>query len=127
MTTNVLFIDVGGTHVDVLATGQTNRTFASGPNLRPKRMVSEVRNRVADWNNDAIFIGYPGPVLRNRPVSEPWNLGKSWKDFNFEAAFKRPIKVVNDAATQALGRVCLAAVRQEQALVLADRAAAKKP
>jgi polyphosphate glucokinase len=101
---SVLVIDVGGTHVKVLATGQdTKREFVSGPTLTPKRMVSKVRKLVADWKYDAISIGYPGPVLQNRPVSEPWNLGKGWKGFNFETAFKRPVKVVNDAAMQALG------------------------
>lgn len=101
---NVLVIDVGGTHVKLLATGQdTKREFASGPTLTPKRMVSKVKRLVADWKYGAISIGYPGPVLRNRPTSEPWNLGKGWKGFNFEAAFKRPVKVINDAALQALG------------------------
>jgi polyphosphate glucokinase len=101
---SVLVIDVGGTHVKVLATGQrSKREFASGPALTPKRMVSKVRKLVADWQFDVISIGYPGPVLRNRPVSEPWNLGKGWKGFNFERAFKRPVKVINDAAMQALG------------------------
>ncbi len=104
MPMNVLVIDVGGTHVKVLATGQdTKREFASGPTLTPKRMVSEVRKLAADWSYDAISIGYPGPVLRHRPVSEPWNLGRGWKGFDFGAAFKRPVKVVNDAAMQALG------------------------
>jgi len=101
---NVLVIDIGGTHVKVLATGQeVHREFDSGPALTPKRMVSEVRKRVADWKYDVVSIGYPGPVLRNRPVSEPWNLGKGWCGFNFEAAFKHPVKIVNDAAMQALG------------------------
>lgn len=101
---NVLVIDIGGTHVKVLATGQdAHREFDSGPMLTPKRMVSGVRKLVADWKYDVVSIGYPGPVLRNRPVSEPWNLGKGWAGFNFEAAFKRPVKVVNDAAMQALG------------------------
>jgi polyphosphate glucokinase len=101
---NVLVIDVGGTHVKVLVTGQdAHREFDSGPGLTPKRMISGVRKLVADWKYDAISIGYPGPVLRNRPVSEPWNLGKGWAGFNFEAAFKCPVKVVNDAAMQALG------------------------
>src|SRR5712672_2749381 len=101
---NVLVVDIGGTHVKVLATGQgSGREFASGPALTPKRMVSKVRKLVADWKFDAISIGYPGPVLRNRPITEPWNLGKGWVGFNFEAAFKRPVKVVNDAAMQALG------------------------
>ena len=101
---NVLVIDIGGTHVKVLATGQdAHREFDSGPALTPKRMVSGVRKLVPDWNYDVVSIGYPGPVLRNRPVSEPWNLGKGWGGFNFEAAFKCPVKVLNDAAMQALG------------------------
>ena len=101
---SVLVIDVGGTHVKVLATGQeTKRAFVSGPTLTPKQMVSEVQKLVSDWKYDAISIGYPGPVLRNRPVSEPWNLGMGWKGFDFEAPFKRPVKVLNDAAMQALG------------------------
>src|SRR5258707_11050746 len=101
---NVLVIDIGGTHVKVLATGQkVHREFDSGPALTPKRLVSQVRKLVADWKYDSVSIGYPGPVHRNRPVSEPWNLGKGWVGFSFEAAFKRPVKVVNDAAMQALG------------------------
>ena len=101
---NVLVIDIGGTHVKVLATGQkAHREFDSGPSLTPKRMASKVRKIVADWKYDVVSIGYPGPVLRGRPVSEPWNLAKGWVGFNFEAAFKRPVKVVNDAAMQALG------------------------
>src|SRR5215831_14845250 len=100
----ILVIDIGGTHVKVLATGQEQpRRFASGPTLTPRRLVSKVRKLVTDWKYDAISIGYPGPVLRNRPISEPWNLGKGWIGFNFEAAFKRPVKVLNDAAMQALG------------------------
>ena len=101
---NVLVIDIGGTHVKVLATGQdAHREFDSGPALTPKRMVSGVRKLAADWKYDVVSIGYPGPVLRNRPVSEPWNLGKGWGGFNFEAAFKCPVKLLNDAAMQALG------------------------
>jgi polyphosphate glucokinase len=101
---NVLVIDIGGTHVKVLATGQyPHREFDSGPALTPKRMVSGVRKVVVDWKYDVVSIGYPGPVLRDRPVSDPWNLGKGWVCFNFRAAFKRPAKVVNDAAMQALG------------------------
>src|ERR1700693_675995 len=102
--TNVLVIDVGGTHVKVLATGhEAHREFDSGPELTPKQMIAGVRKLVADWKYQAISVGYPGPILRNRPVSEPWNLGKGWAGFNFEAAFKCPVKVVNDAAMQALG------------------------
>jgi polyphosphate glucokinase len=100
----VLVIDIGGTHVKVLATGhKVHREFESGPALTPRRVVSGVRKLVADWKYNAISIGYPGPVLRNRPVSEPWNLGRGWAGFDFEAAFKCPVKVVNDAVMQALG------------------------
>ncbi|HXB59909.1 MAG TPA: ROK family protein [Candidatus Acidoferrales bacterium] len=101
---NVLVIDIGGTHVKVLVTGQdVHREFDSGPTLTPKRTVAGVRKLVADRKYDVISIGYPGPVLQSRPVAEPWNLGKGWVGFNFEAAFKRPVKMVNDAAMQALG------------------------
>ena len=101
---NVLVVDIGGTHVKVLATGEKQtREFDSGQALTPKRMVTKVRKLVADWKYEVISIGYPGPVLRNRPISEPWNLGKGWTGFDFEAAFKRPVKVLNDAAMQALG------------------------
>ena len=100
----VLVIDIGGTHVKALATGQdAEREFVSGPTLTPKRMVAKVRQMVAEWKYDVISIGYPGPVVRSRPITEPWNLGKGWAGFDFEAAFKRPVKVVNDAAMQALG------------------------
>src|SRR5271170_2185406 len=101
---NVLAIDVGGTHVKVLVTGQTeHREFESGPTMTPKRMVTGVQKLVKDWKFDVVSIGYPGPVLRNRPIAEPHNLGKGWVGFDFGAAFKRPVKIVNDAAMQALG------------------------
>jgi polyphosphate glucokinase len=100
----VLVIDIGGTHVKVLVTGEKNhREFESGPTLTPRRMVSQVRKLVADWKYDVVSMGYPGPVLRDRPLSDPWNLGKGWVGFNFKKAFKRPVKMVNDAAMQALG------------------------
>jgi polyphosphate glucokinase len=100
----VLVIDIGGTHVKILATRQdVHRQFDSGPTLTPKRMVSQVRKLVVDWKYDVVSIGYPGPVLYGRPVSEPWNLGKGWADFDFKTAFKCPVKVMNDAAMQAWG------------------------
>jgi polyphosphate glucokinase len=100
----VLVIDIGGTHVKILATGQqTHREFDSGLTLTPQRMVSQVRKLSSDWEYDAISIGYPGPVLHGRPVIEPHNLGTGWVGFDFERAFKRPVKFVNDAAMQALG------------------------
>ena len=101
---NVLTIDIGGTHVKVLATGQTEpRQFDSGPDLTPERMVAGVKNLTRDWKYDAVSIGYPGPVRRNRPIAEPHNLAKGWLGFDFEPAFKCRVKVINDAAMQALG------------------------
>lgn len=103
-TSNVLVVDIGGTHVKVYNSRHHEaREFVSGPELTPKKMVSKVRKLVDDWDFEVVSIGYPGLVSQNRPVSDPWNLGKGWAGFNFEAAFKRPVKVVNDAAMQALG------------------------
>src|SRR6058998_882603 len=101
---NVLVVDVGGTHVKILATGQKqSREFASGPTLTAKQMVAGVKKLAGDWKYDAVSIGYPGMVVRNRPLAEPHNLGRGWMGYDFKAAFKRPVKVVNDAAMQALG------------------------
>src|SRR5262245_43369765 len=101
---NVLVIDIGGTHVKILATGQKERQeFESGPKLTPKLMVEGVKKLTQDWRYDVVSMGYPGPVQHNRPIAEPHNLAKGWVGFDFEAAFKCPVKVVNDAAMQALG------------------------
>jgi polyphosphate glucokinase len=101
---NVLVVDVGGTHVKVLASGQNEpRRFESGPALLPGRMVFGIQKIAGDWSYDVVSIGYPGPVLRNRPVAEPHNLGHGWVGFNFETAFGHPVKLINDAAMQALG------------------------
>ena len=101
---NVLVVDIGGTHVKVLATGQKqSREFPSGPKLTPRQMVAGVKKLASDWKYDAISIGYPGVVMGNRPVADPYNLGQGWAGFDFEAAFTRPVKVINDAAMQALG------------------------
>jgi polyphosphate glucokinase len=101
---NVLVVDVGGTHVKILATGQKDRReFSSGPKLTAKKMVAKVRALAADWQFDAVSIGYPGPLLHQRVAAEPHNLGKGWMGFDFGAAFGRPVKLANDAAMQALG------------------------
>ena len=100
----VLVVDVGGTSVKIIATGQKeHRAFPSGPTLTAKRMVAEVKKAAADWKYEVVSIGYPGPVLHGRPLAEPHNLGGGWVKFDFAAAFRRPVKVVNDAAMQALG------------------------
>jgi polyphosphate glucokinase len=101
---NVLVIDTGGTHVKILATGKTtHREFSSGPTLTAKGMVSAVKKLAGDWEYDKVSIGYPGLVVHGRPVLEPHNLGPGWVGFDFAGAFKRPVKIINDAAMQALG------------------------
>src|SRR6516165_8209212 len=100
----VLVVDVGGTSVKILATGQSERrSFLSGPALTPRRMVSKVKKLAGDWMYDVVSIGYPGPVAYDRPIAEPHNLGRGWVGFDFAKAFGCPVKVVNDAAMQALG------------------------
>jgi polyphosphate glucokinase len=100
----VLAIDVGGTHVKVLLSGEeTPRKFESGPEMTPSEMVKGVKNITKDWKYDAIAMGYPAPVMRNHPILDPYNLGKGWVGFHYEKAFGCPIKIVNDAAMQALG------------------------
>jgi len=100
----VLVIDVGGTAVKILATGQTeHRAFPSGPRMTPSQMVSAVKKLARDWDYDAVSIGYPGPVVHGCPIAEPYNLGRGWVGFDFAAALGRPVRLVNDAAMQALG------------------------
>ena len=100
----VLAIDIGGTHVKILVSGgKEARKFPSGPTMTPRVMVAGVKKLAADWKFEAISMGYPGPVLHNRPVTEPHNLAKGWTRFDFQRAFKCPVKFMNDAAMQALG------------------------
>ena len=101
---NVLVIDVGGTHVKLLATGRrTPVKFDSGPHLTPAVMVRDTLTATAGWRYDRVSIGYPGPVRKGRPVAEPHNLGRGWRRFDFARAFRVPVRIVNDAAMQALG------------------------
>ena len=100
----VLVIDVGGTSLKLLATGQAERTkLPSSPDLTPTAMVKAVREATADWEYDVVSIGYPGPVEGNKVLVEPKNLGDGWVGFDFAKAFGRPVKIVNDAAMQAIG------------------------
>ena len=100
----ILVIDVGGTNVKMLRTGATEkRKFVSGPTLTPSEMVAQVRALTKDWRYEGISIGYPGVIVHNRVLAEPYNLGTGWLGFDFEKAFGKPVKMVNDAAMQALG------------------------
>ena len=101
---NILAIDVGGTHVKVLATGRRKPLeIPSGPKMTAKEMVRKVREGTTGWRYDGVSIGYPGPVLHGKPVSEPSNLGGGWVGFDFKKAFGCPVRVINDAAMQAWG------------------------
>lgn len=98
----VLVVDVGGTNVKLLATGQPqSRRFESGPEMTAEQMAAGVARAASDWSYSAVSIDYPGPVLRGRIVSEPHNLGLGWVGFDFKAIFHCPVKLINDAALQA--------------------------
>ena len=100
----ILVIDIGGTNIKLLASGQRAPIkVPSGPRLTPRQMVDEVLEATEGWSFDAVSIGYPGPVARNRPMKEPVNLGLGWTKFNFQRAFDCPVRMINDAAMQALG------------------------
>jgi polyphosphate glucokinase len=101
---NVLSIDVGGTHIKFLVTGETApRKFPSGPNMTAVEMIAGVKRLMGDWKYDVASIGYPAPVYDGHPVAEPVNLGKGWVGFDFATALGCPVKIINDAAMQALG------------------------
>ncbi len=101
---NVLVVDVGGTSVKILAVGQGEpRRFESGPGMTAGQMVAGVKKLASGWKYDRVSIGYPGVVKRNQPVTEPHNLAPGWVKFDFRSAFGCPVKVINDAAMQALG------------------------
>ena len=100
----VLVIDVGGTNVKVGTNGRRAALrIPSGPEMTAARMVTAVKKATAQWVYDAVSIGFPGPVANQRPAREPHNLGRGWVRFDYEKAFQKPVRVVNDAAMQALG------------------------
>jgi len=100
----ILVIDVGGTHVKVRVFGHNRRMeIPSGPKMTANKMVVAVKKIIAGWKYDAITIGYPGPVLHGHIAGDPHNLGHGWVGFNFKKAFGCPVKIINDAAMQALG------------------------
>ena len=104
MTKKVLVVDVGGSHVKAQASGRrTMIKVDSGPDLTPRQMVERLRDATSGWRYDVVSIGYPGPVVRGRITREPYNLGRGWTRFDFERAFGCPVRVINDAAMQAIG------------------------
>jgi polyphosphate glucokinase len=100
----VLVIDVGGSHVKLMISRNGKRKkFESGKNLAPRKMVAETKKALGDWKFDAIAIGFPAPIYRGRIMQDPKNLGNGFVGFNFRKAFGKPVRVINDAAMQALG------------------------
>jgi polyphosphate glucokinase len=100
----VLVIDIGGTHVKVYSTRRREPLkIDSGPTLTPNELVAAVKANTSRWKYDVISIGYPGPVVHGKPLADPSNLGKGWLGFDFEKPFGRPVKLINDAAMQAVG------------------------
>lgn len=101
---NVLVIDIGGTSVKIISTGQeSSRRFLSGRRMAPDQMVRQVIKLATGWKYEAIALGYPGVVINGVPALDPRNLGRGWVGFDYRAAFGCPIKIMNDAAMQALG------------------------
>jgi polyphosphate glucokinase len=99
----ILIIDVGGTHIKFkLSTQQDVLKIPSGPNFTPENLITDLKKETANWEYDAITIGFPGPIVRGRIAQEPVNLGRGWLGFDF-SVFGKPVKVINDAAMQALG------------------------
>ncbi|MEY2544595.1 MAG: glucose-6-phosphate isomerase [Verrucomicrobiota bacterium] len=103
MKKRILVIDIGGTHVKLMISRAKKRKFKSGPKMTPREMVKHIKAEVKGWKYDAIAIGFPAPVRDGRILDEPKHLGKGWVRFNFEKALGKPVRVVNDAALQALG------------------------
>jgi polyphosphate glucokinase len=100
----ILVIDIGGSHVKLVVGAQrTPLKLLSGPDMTPRQMMKAVLEATADWKYDHVSIGYPGPVRNDRPTANPVNLGPGWVGFDFHKAFRKPVRVVNDAAMQALG------------------------
>jgi polyphosphate glucokinase len=103
-TSKVLVIDIGGTNIKLLATGQTEPTkIPSGPDMTPQAMVDAVKAATTGWSYEKVAIGYPGVVVDGRPLLDPANLAKGWVGFDYAKALGRPVRVINDAAMQALG------------------------
>jgi hypothetical protein len=103
MKKKILVIDVGGTHVKLMISREKKRKFKSGPKVTPREMVGQIKAKLKKWKYDVIAIGFPAPVRDGRILSEPKHLGRGWVRFNFEKALGKPVRIINDAALQALG------------------------
>src|ERR1051326_8173339 len=99
----ILVIDIGGTHVKLMIEAGKQRRFDSGSRIKPKQMITGIRNNVADWKFDAISIGFPAPIRNGRILRDPKHLGKGWCGFQFGNSLGKPVQMINDAAMQALG------------------------
>jgi hypothetical protein len=99
----ILVIDVGGSHVKLMISRAERRKFKSGQKLTPRAMVAEIEPLVADWKFNAVSLGFPSPVREGKIASEPKHLGRGWVRFDFEKALRKPVRIINDAAMQALG------------------------
>jgi polyphosphate glucokinase len=99
----ILVIDVGGSNVKLMISRWEKRKFKSGLELTPREMVAEMKLLLQDWTFDAISMGFPSPVRNGRIMSEPKHLGAGWTRFDFEKSLGKPIRIINDAAMQALG------------------------
>src|SRR5882757_8701705 len=103
-TMNILVIDIGGTNVKIWTSGEDEKLkFPSGKSLTPELLIEKVQEVTDDWKFDRVSIGYPGDVIHGHPVADPLNLGDGWVDFDYAAAFKCPVRIMNDACMQALG------------------------
>jgi predicted NBD/HSP70 family sugar kinase len=103
MDRKILVIDIGGSNVKLMISRARKRKFKSGPQLTPREMVAQIKPLVSDWKFEAISIGFPSPVRDGQILSEPKHLGKGWVEFDFEKAFGKPVRIMNDASMQALG------------------------
>ena len=103
MKKKILVVDVGGSNVKVMISRAQRRKFKSGPDMTPREMVAQIKPLVQDWTFDAISMGFPSPVRNGCIMSEPKHLGPGWTRFDFEKSLGKPIRIINDAAMQALG------------------------
>ncbi|MFN2541535.1 MAG: ROK family protein [Chthoniobacterales bacterium] len=103
MRKNILVVDIGGSHVKLMISREKKRKFESGAKMTPQTMLEQMRPLLHNWKFDAVSVGFPAPVRHGRILGEPKNLGPGWKRFDFEKSLRKPVRIINDAAMQALG------------------------